>query len=246
MTIWLTRPAPCATPACRLVCVPHAGAGPSEYAQWPELLGPRVDVCAVQLPGHGARTREPPYREVRRVVEELHAALEPLLDAPIALYGHSMGALIAFELAREMRRRGKNPLWLFVSAYSAPHLPLVGKALHQLPDAEFLDGLVTWYPTHDRAQQEMIAVLLPVLRADFELCERYQHVDEPPLGTPISAFGGISDKEIPKETLAAWSAHTTGPFQLRMIPGDHLFYRGASTRLLRVIDKELTSALENR
>jgi surfactin synthase thioesterase subunit len=244
MSDWLIRPAPRRRPACRLVCLPHAGAGPSAFFDWPELLAPSIELCAVQLPGHGTRGAEPAYRDVRELAASLYTALEPLLDVPLALFGHSMGALVAFELAREARRRGGAPLlWLFVSAYPAPQLSWSGPQLHALSDLEFLNGLATWYPAHDRAEQDLLAELLPALRADFELCERYEYLSEPPLPLPISAFGGISDPEIPRQAISAWEAQAGGRFCSRMLPGDHLFYRGAASRLLRVIDKELTSAL---
>lgn len=242
MTDWLIRPAPRARPACRLVCLPHAGAGPSVFFDWPELLAPAIELCAVQLPGHGTRIAEPAHRDIRALTAALYAALEPVLDVPVALFGHSMGALVAFELAREARRRGgPQPVWLFASAYPAPQLPWTGPQLHAASDAEFLAGLAVWYPMQDPVEREVMAELLPVLRADFELCERYEYVPEPPLAVPISAFGGISDPEIPRPAITAWQAQAAGPFQARMIPGDHLFYRSAASRLLRVIDKELAS-----
>jgi medium-chain acyl-[acyl-carrier-protein] hydrolase len=242
MTDWLIRPAPRAQPACRLVCLPHAGAGPSAFVDWPELLAPGIELCAVELPGHGARIAEPALRDARALAAALYTALVPLLDVPVAAFGHSMGALIAFELAREARRRGGPELrWLFASAYPAPQLPYTGAQLHAAPDAEFLAGLAAWYPTEDPAERALLGELLPVLRADFELCERYAYTTEPPLELPISAFGGLSDPEVPRAAIAAWQSQTTGPFQARMVPGDHLFYRGAAPRLLRVIDKELAS-----
>jgi surfactin synthase thioesterase subunit len=239
----LLTPTPNPGAATRLVCLPHAGGGPSPFFGWAELVGPQVEVCAVALPGREGRSNTEPYQELEPLCTDLYAAVEPLLDRPLALFGHSFGALVAFGLTRELRRRGAAPpCHLFVAAYHAPQLAGdYASSLHVLPDEEFLTGMAAWYPQEDLTdgERELLVHALPALRADVAVCERFRYEPQPPLATPISAFGGISDGELTREALAAWAEQTTGRFRLRMVPGGHLFYRESAVRLLRAVDRDL-------
>ena len=222
------------TPRVRLFCFPHGGAGASAYRPWRHKLPPHVDVCAIQLPGRGERWEEPPFNRVEPLVEALADAIEPHLDLPFAFFGVSMGALIAFELSRALRRRGApRPTHLFAAAYPAPHVPnpllAEGDEILSALDAggpvaeamlrrrEFLSDVLL----HPGA----LRLTLPALRADLEVVLRYVHREEAPLEHPISVLGGRQDLDITRDLLSPWARHTDGDFKLQMVPGPHLFYQ---------------------
>jgi medium-chain acyl-[acyl-carrier-protein] hydrolase len=226
----------------RLFCFSYAGGGVSVFRLWPGALSPDVEVCAVQLPGREQRFREPLISRISELVPAVGEAIAPLLDRPFALFGHSLGALNAFCLARWLRRHvGKRPLRLFVSARSAPHLPLVRPPVHGLPEARFIEELRFYdaTPAAVLADAGLRALFLPVLRADFALFEGYTHEAEPPLDTPIVALAGSSDHTVAEERIAAWREHTSGPFSLHVVPGGHFFVNTSQAAVLQLIDKEL-------
>ncbi len=239
---WLAYHRPRQEARIRLFCFPYAGGGASIYHAWAQSLPPQVEVCPVQLPGRENRIREEPFRRMEALVEALAAGLAPLLDRPFAFFGHSMGSLIAFELARGLRREGRpGPVHLFVSGHRAPQLPPQDEPIHPLPDREFLDKVfqLNGTPEEVRTNPELRALFLPILRADFELCETYRYRAEPPLPCPLSAFGGLGDSHAPREELQAWQAQSQGRFVLRMLPGDHFFLTSAGPLLLKILGQEL-------
>jgi medium-chain acyl-[acyl-carrier-protein] hydrolase len=240
---WILRPRPAADPQVRLFCIPFAGRGASFFARWWEALPATIDVCAIQLPGRENRLHTPPLASVTEVAAALADAISGYLDVPYALLGHSMGALVAFELARTLDERGQPPpIRVFVSAHRAPHLPSPVPAVHALPDGPFLDILQTRYgaiPAVLRRDADLMAVYLKVLRADIGMVERYQFAQRPPLRCPISAFGGDLDRLLPREALEPWREHTTGIFSLRMMPGDHFFIASATTAVQGAIVADL-------
>ena len=224
----------------RLFCFPYAGAGALIFRNWSESLPADVEVCPVQLPGRGTRLTERPFTQLSPLVEALAQGLVPLLDRPFAFFGHSLGALISFELARRVRRRyGLHPVRLFVSAGRAPQIPNRGPPIHVLPEKEFLAELrrLNGTPGELLDHQELMEIMLPILRADFALYETYVYSNEPPLNCPISAFGGLQDRRVNDSDLEAWCAQTSVSFSLRMFPGDHFFL--TQPLLLRVLSKEL-------
>jgi surfactin synthase thioesterase subunit len=222
----------------RLMCVPYAGGGSSVFHAWHGLAGERVQVCAVHLPGRETRHGEPAVSDLAQAVAPLADACESFLDRPYAIFGHSMGGLIAFELARTLRRRGRPaPVRLFASAACAPHLIARRPPLGHLDDGAFLDRLAH---INDEAAQltarpELRELVLPMLRADVALIETYRYSDEPPFEFPITALGGTEDAWVRLGELAAWSSHTRGAFNLRMIPGGHLFVRTAGDKVVQAI-----------
>ena len=222
----------------RLFCFPYAGAGASIYRTWPQKLPPIVEVRAVELPGRGTRLRERPFLGLLPLVEHLGEALEPYLDKPFVFFGHSMGALIGFELARLLRREGKSlPLHLLVSGHRAPHLPSKHRPIHSLPEPEFLEELKNLDGTPEAVLQnsELMELLSPVLRADFSVCETYYYHEEPPLSCPITAFGGTEDRDVDRSMLEPWRLHTEGRFTLHMLPGNHFFLQSSENELLRIV-----------
>lgn len=222
----------------RLLCVPYAGAGPDVFRPWAELLPPTVDLWAAQLPGRATRIREQPPTSLEPLVASLADALEPHLGLPVALFGHSMGALIAFELAREIRRRGlSEPAQLFVSGCEAPQLAPQETPVGHLSDDELLQRIREFAGTPEEVLQhvELMRFFLPVLRADFCVVESYAYHDHGPLSCPLSAFGGMQDPTIDRERLEAWRLQSLSLFRLRMIPGGHFYLDQARPVLLQAI-----------
>ncbi len=224
----------------RLFCFPFAGGSALAYRDWHRHLPEQVEVVPVELPGRASRFREPLLRHVDPVVAAAGTGLAPLFDRPFALFGHSMGALLVFELARWLRRQGMPaPVQVFASGRQAPHIP-EHKGLHTLPDAELLARLREFNGTPEEvlAHPELMQMLLPVLRADFEVNESYLCREEPPLSSPLTALGGLADPEVPRDELEAWRRHTSAGFDLRMFPGDHFFLLNHPPDLMRVLATE--------
>jgi medium-chain acyl-[acyl-carrier-protein] hydrolase len=246
---WLFVPRPLARPRLRLVCLPYAGGSATLFARWAKAMPAGVELVAVQLPGRGKRIGEAPFTRLDPLLTALAPALAPLDDAPFVLFGHSMGALVAYELTRRLRRQGAClPLELLVSARAAPQLPDEDPPLHALPHAELLHELrrLGGTPESVLADPELLELLLPTLRADFAVIETWQHVDEAPLSTPITVFGGLSDRGVGQRQLEPWRALTDGPFALHMIPGDHFFVLDPEPSLLPLIQRALASATTQR
>ncbi|MCL5670566.1 MAG: alpha/beta fold hydrolase, partial [Acidobacteria bacterium] len=201
-----------------------------------------VEVCPVQFPGRGTRLMETPFAQIWPPVQALAQALAPLLDKPFAFFGHSLGALFGFELARQLRRQsGVQPVRLFVSADLAPQIPHRGRPIHALPEGEFLDELrrLNGIPQKVLEDVELMQIMLPVLRADFAVYETYAYSAEPPLNCPISTFGGLQDDRVSRGDLEAWRDQTSVSFSLRMFPGDHFFLHAAQPLLLQALSEEL-------
>jgi medium-chain acyl-[acyl-carrier-protein] hydrolase len=239
---WLIVPRPNPSAALRLFCFPYAGGAARIFRSWAEHLPFGVELCLVELPGRGARMWEPRLTSILSLTEALEAPLLRALDRPFAFFGHSMGAVIAFETARRLRRRhGLQPAHLFVSGSSAPHLPRIHPVTYDLPKDEFLEHLVSLNGTppevHENA--ELMELLTPLLRADFQAVQTYAWHDEPPLSCPVHAFGGMEDENVSRERLAAWREQTTASFNLSMFPGDHFFLNTSPRALLEVLSSEL-------
>jgi medium-chain acyl-[acyl-carrier-protein] hydrolase len=239
---WITCARPNPQACVRLFCFPYAGGSASIFRTWSGGLPAEIEVCPVQLPGRGSRLMEPPYTRLSRLVQTLSRVLHPYMDVPFAFFGHSMGALLCFELARQLRRLyGLNPLHLFVSGHRAPQIPDPDPPIHQLPDDEFMEELHCLNGTPEDVLQNalLMQLMLPALRADFEMCEAYMYTIEAPLGCPISAFGGLQDQNILRSDLEAWRDQTSVSFKLRMFPGDHFFLHTSKLLLLETLSEEL-------
>ncbi len=240
-TPWLTLPKPNPRANLRLFCFPYAGGGVHAFRAWADNLPKTVEVCPVQLPGRGARMMEAPFTRMVPLVHAAAEALLPHLDKPFTFFGHSMGALVSFEVARWLRKQGgPEPIHLFVSGCFAPYIP-DPYPLHNLPDPELLEGLrrLNGMPQEALENAELMRLLLPTLRADCTVTETYTYTDEPPLNCPISAFGGLQDHLVGRAHLEAWREQTTASFSLRMFPGDHFFLQTAQPLLLQILSREL-------
>jgi medium-chain acyl-[acyl-carrier-protein] hydrolase len=224
---WILIPKPQPNARIRMFCLPYAGAGPTVFNGWPDALDSRIEVTFIQFPGRGARFRETPLRRLTTATQQLADAIEPFLDKPYMLFGHSLGALTGFELARELRRRGlRIPEHLFVCARSAPHILSDWMAIHCLPNDQLVKEVQARYggiPQAILSDPELLELFLPILRADLEILETYEYTPEGPLDCDITAYGGYQDRAVRKEQIEAWSEHTTGHFAQQMFPGNHFF-----------------------
>lgn len=240
---WLViqRPNPRAT--LRLFCFPYAGGSALVYRTWADSLPPHIETCALQLPGRGSRMREPPLLDLMELVEVLAPVLEPYFDKPFAFFGHSMGATISFEMVRLLARQGKTlPQHLFVSGRRAPQFPETDRPTYNLPEPEFIEELrrLNGTPRELLENPELMQLMLPLLRADFTLCQTYTLGEAQPLACPITAYGGLQDTCVTREHLEGWRPHTDATFALRMLPGDHFFLHAAQPALLRSLASELS------
>jgi medium-chain acyl-[acyl-carrier-protein] hydrolase len=237
------RPNPAAR--IRLFCFPYAGGGASVFLPWSNRIGKDVDVWPIQLPGRENRVSEPCLVSVDDVVTGIADDPDLGFTGRFAFFGHSLGAIIAYEVARRLRERGRTgPARLFASARRAPQIPLSHPPCWNLPDAEFQARLMALNGTPSEVfrDQEVLDLTLPALRADFRLDETYVHVKpDVRLSCPIKVFGGTTDAEIPIEDLAAWRAVTTAPVDLRMFDGDHFFIQTQRTALIDAVAHSLRS-----
>ena len=240
-TPWLVRPTPRPEAAVRLFCVPYAGSGAAAYRGWAENA-PGLDVCYVQLPGRENRLREKPFASVAALIAALASELEPWLDRPYALYGHSLGGILAFELARTLRLRHRDPQHLFVSASRAPHLASQHPDVRHLPDLPLLEEVHRRYesvPPVLMQDPELRELLVPCLRADLTLLETYQHAAADPLACGITCFAAAGDRIVHRDAVEPWREHTKRDFKLHMLEGNHLFLQTARTSLLAAIQETL-------
>lgn len=230
----------------RLFCFPYAGGGASIFHTWSASLPAKIEVCPVQLPGRENRILEQPFSHIQALTHALAQALHPYLDMPYAFFGHSMGALLSFELTHYLQNMGggnAGPEHLFVSAFRAPHLPDPSLPIHHLPEPAFVEELRRLQGTPEEILQnaEFLHLLLPLLRADFTVCETYVCERDTRLKCPITAFGGLQDEEVSCEMLSAWSQHTSQSFKLHYVAGSHFFLQTAQAELLQVIVQDLQS-----
>jgi medium-chain acyl-[acyl-carrier-protein] hydrolase len=201
-----------------------------------------IQICALELPGRESRLAEQPIRSLPELIQALASALEPFVGGPYALFGHSLGGLLSFELARELRRRAKPaPVRLFVSACRAPHLPNRYRPICGLNDELFIEHIARLggIPREILGNSEVLELVIPALRADYEMYESYVHTFEPNFAFPVTALGGSQDELVTSSDLVAWCFHTSGSFRLRMLPGGHLFLRYAPTRVIHTVLEEL-------
>lgn len=235
---WFVRPIPRPGAKMRLFCVPYAGSGAAAYRGWAENVGD-LDVCYVQPPGRENRLGEAPFTSMIELVTDLANGVEPLLDRPYALYGHSLGGIVAFELARELRSRGRTePLHLFASASRAPQLPNPYEPIRHLADLPMLEEIHKRYdsvPIQVMQDPELRELVVPCLRADITMLETYRHLASPPLACGITCFGATEDRAVTADAIGAWSIHTQSKFELHMFEGGHLFLQSGRSGLLSAV-----------
>jgi surfactin synthase thioesterase subunit len=235
-TDWVSRPQPRQNARLRLFCFPFAGGGASTYRLWGTRFPQTVEVCLLQLPGREERASETPFTNLVRLAVAVAGEVAPLLDTPFALFGHGMGALLAFEVARALRRAQQpSPSMLLISGYCAPQSAVACRTrMHHLPDFEFVEQVrrLNRVPDVVLRDQRQLASLLPPLRADFEACDSYEYVFERPLDCPLTAFAARDDAGATAEQLGEWRTQTSGPFEQLTLPGDHFYIHSHREALL--------------
>lgn len=244
--LWLPQATSKTESKLRLFCFPYAGGTSYIYRGWDALLPPTIEVCAVELPGRARRLKEPPPKNVPLLIQSMAAALLPYFDKPFAFYGHSMGALLSFELARELRRSYQLlPVHMFVAACLPPQsLRRREHLTYNLPDALFIEEVRHYNGAPKDVleySEELMRLTLPLLRADFEACQTYEYVEEPPLACPLTVAGGLQDKAATRSDLEGWREQTTSTCTVQMFSGNHLFVNTAQVWVLRMLSKTLSA-----
>ena len=245
-TPWLHILTPRPEAYFRLFCFPYAGGdGLAIYRNWPELLPSAIEVCAVLMPGRGPRFQDSPFTDIHASAKEIVAGIRPCFDKPFAFFGHSMGALLSFEVSHLLKRQYKlEPVHLFVSGRRPPHIPDPDPPIFNLPELELLEELrrLKGTPLHILENAELMQLMLPLLRADFEACDTYRYMEGPRLSCALSAFGGTEDDVSPGE-IDEWAKHTIGLFRRYMFPGGHFFINTQKRDLLQILSGQLLEKL---
>jgi medium-chain acyl-[acyl-carrier-protein] hydrolase len=212
------------------------------FHDWPWCLPPSAEMGAIQLPGRGHRLGEPHIKRLAPLSHIIAQELLPYLDKPFVFFGHSLGALLCFETARSLRRKNwRKPAHLFVSATEAPHRQNLEEPLSGLPKIALIKKLREFNgaPVEALQNDELLDVMLPTIRAGFELCETYEYHPESPPECPITIYGGLEDHEVEAERLAAWSEMTVGNCEIRMFPGGHFYLNGSRASFLQTFAGDL-------
>ncbi len=241
-TRWIVRLRPNPGAALRLVCVPYGGAGASAFRTWPAALPQDVELLAIELPGRETRSREPRFDRFDPLIAALTDAVAPRIEPPFAIFGHSLGSIVGFGFARELRRRGlPGPRHLFVSGRRAPQLP-ERSALATLPDRELLAALrrMGGIPDVVFTEPDLLAWYLPIIRADIGISELVVIADHAPLACPITAFGGLSDHLATPAEIEAWRDQTSAAFDHELFTGGHFFIQTARDPFLASLARRLS------
>lgn len=247
MTSWIQCYEPNPRAPLRLFCLPFAGGTSAIYRGWGKKLSRSIEVVPLQPPGRGARLQEQPLRRVPDIVRSACDAIQFRLDRPYALFGHSLGGFLAFEITRELRRRGtRPPSHLLVSATPGPSQRVRRAPIHELPDLELIEHVerMGGTPAAVSGNAELMRLMLPALRADFEAYATYRYEPDEPVHCPLSVYGGLRDHLVTRRNLEGWRAETRADCSIRMIPGDHFYVLSRRELLLHVLSEDLARLLE--
>ncbi len=232
--------------ALRLFCFPYAGGGASIYRTLGMALPASIEVIPVQPPGRENRLGEKPFRRIGDLLDMLEEEIQPLLDRPFAFFGYSLGASVAFELALRLdQRHRKPPRHLMVAARQAPHQSSRRTPIATLPDPEFIAELrdLEGTPAEALDHPELMELLMPLLRADFEIVETYEARQRPAVSCTLTALGGLKDRDVTREDMEGWRGYGQEPFKLRMFPGGHFFINEDRDAVVAAILQELMPKL---
>jgi surfactin synthase thioesterase subunit len=242
--LWIRRFHRASQTSARLACFPHAGGAASFYFPISKLLSPAIEVLAIQYPGRQDRRQEPCIEDIGLLADEILTALRLWLDRPLALFGHSMGALLCFEVAQRLERKATGaPLVAVVSGRRAPSRPRA-ENVHQRDDDGVVAELRRLGGTDSKflADQELLRASLPTIRSDYKATETYFHRQVPKLSCPITALVGDRDPNTTIDEARAWGEHTTGPFDLRVFPGGHFYLKDHQQDVIRLVAEQLLAA----
>jgi medium-chain acyl-[acyl-carrier-protein] hydrolase len=226
-----------------LLCLPYAGGDASAYRSWSARLSTSVRVGCAELPGRGDFFR---LQSLRRLADQVEWLLPEVreISTPLAIFGYSMGALLAFELAHALRAaHARAPVLLMLAAHAPPSHGTRARILHTLPDDEFVRGVASFDGTSPEvcANAELMELLLPRLRSDVEACENYAPPPRPPLDVPFVIYGGVADAEVPHGALLHWAPLSRGRFDCVLLPGGHFFLQTSFDTLILDVNRRLHS-----
>lgn len=238
---WIRRYRPAPEAAVRLLCLPHAGGSAVSYLPMARALAPRADVLAAQYPGRQDRYAEPPTTSVRELAERVVEAVGEDDDRPLALFGHSMGAVVAHEAALRLEAAGRAPMRLFVSGRRAPSVIGERRSLHRAGDAELLAAVRALNGTAGEVfeDEELLRLVLPALRGDYTALETYEPRPGDRLACPVTVLTGDADPVTPVADARAWADHTDGPTQVCVFPGGHFFLDDRQEEVVDVVRRHL-------
>lgn len=242
--LWVRRFHPAPNAPARLLCLPHAGGSASYFFPVSRALAPRVEVLAIQYPGRQDRRAEPGLDSIEALTDAVHRAIQPWLDKPITLFGHSMGASVAFELARRLEADGVRPTGLFASGRRAPSR-VRDEGVHLLDDDQLIADVRALAGTDASllGDDEVLRMVLPAIRTDYRAAETYRYQPGPLLNCPVTALTGDADPKATVDEAGAWREHTTGAFELKVFPGGHFFLNAVVPDILALISAHIDGHL---
>jgi medium-chain acyl-[acyl-carrier-protein] hydrolase len=245
---WILRPKPNENADLRLFCIPHAGGSGMVFRTWPQDMPDFVQVFAIELPARGRRISELPYSNLKLLVDEIAESMQPYIDRPFALFGHSFGALVGFEVARELHNHnGVPPIHLCISGAKAPEFLSNGPKIHKQPDAILINYVRSLGGTSEIVleNEEMISAVMPALRADLKMSETYIYSNSTQLDNPILVLAGESDPKVDRGSLQTWAKHTTAGFKMKLFPGNHFYLYEAQAQVLQFLGQALEQSLSS-
>lgn len=243
---WFMIFKPNSNASIRLFCFHHGGGSASIYRCWVKDIIDSVEIVAIQLPGREERYNEQLLNNINIIINELYLDFNEYTDKPFVLFGHSLGALVAFEFARALRRNGRpQPKHLIVSGAKAPQIPLESPNIHSLSDSEFIQELRKYNGVSQSMMEnkELISVFLPAMKSDFCMYETYEYRNESPLSYPITALGGLDDETFRKENLIEWKIQTIDSFKYYFLPGNHFFIKSAHDKTIKIVNLALKETI---
>ncbi|MGW5877974.1 thioesterase II family protein [Nocardiopsis terrae] len=230
----------------RLFVLHHAGGSHLGYRGWVRHFPPDWEICLLDAPGRARSSGAEPVREARALAERMHEVIRPELDRPFGLFGHSMGALVAYELTRRLTGDGTPPVWLGASAWSPKPGPERAEPRHLASDDRLREAIVRMGGTPRSALEDpdLWSYVEPLMRADLELVDTWSPDPEAaPLEVPLSVFGGADDRGMTPERLAGWADHVEGDFAHHTLPGDHFYFTGRTAEVVARITKDVEALL---
>ncbi|MFI6173754.1 thioesterase II family protein [Nocardia sp. NPDC051052] len=245
-SLWIKRFHPSPNTGIRLACLPHAGGSASYFLPVSKSLARECEVLSVQYPGRQERRLEPCIVEIGELAQRVAAELAEWADQPLAIFGHSMGSVLAFEVTRILEANGIQPVALFVSGRRAPSATRVA-AMHLLPDSELIKAIRSMEGTSESLlnDDEMIQLILPTIRSDYRAIESYRYTPSPAISAPIHAFIGDRDPQVSEDEADDWRHHTKSEFTLNVYTGGHFYLNTHAQRVISFIGTILAKEIHS-